>query len=78
VSDEAARAGWWIIQGRSNLRGKRIAVKVPDSDIRLLGANSDKVIVIGELDTGDAKGKSVVTLPVGVEEELTNQGCYGR
>jgi hypothetical protein len=55
VSDEAARAGWWIIQGRSDLRGKRIAVKVPDSDIRLLGANSDKVIIIGELDTGDAK-----------------------
>lgn len=55
MSDEAARAGRWIIQGRSDLRGKRIAVKVPDSDIRLLGANSDKVIIIGELDTGDAK-----------------------
>ena len=55
VTDEAAGGGcWcalWIIQGRCQW----LAMHVPDADVGLFGADGDEVVVVGELDAGDAR-----------------------
>lgn len=56
VSNEATGAGWRVVLSSSDNSREGVAMKAPNPDERFLCANSDKVVVVRELDAGNAGG----------------------
>lgn len=68
VANETTRARGGVILGRWENALERVAVNVPDTNVRFLGADRNEIVVIGELNAGQAREKSVVLASLAVEE----------
>jgi hypothetical protein len=76
VSDEATRTGRGVVLMSSDEGRKGFAVHVPNANIRFLRANSDKVVIIRELDAGNAMRRSAKPILLAKEKAYESRELW--